>query len=95
MIKKAKNTAILNDEKVVQKGERIDYPVNASTGIVSADGETYPTKHNLIQKSQVLEIPNSDYINTGLNLEAIRKYNLKSITIIKGRKTVVEIIKEA
>ena len=64
MIKKAKNTAILNDEKVVQK-------------------------------AQVLEIPNSDYINTGLNLSEIRKYNLKSITIIKGRNTVVEIIKEA
>ena len=64
MLKKAKNTAILNDEKVVQK-------------------------------AQVLEIPNSDYINTGLNLAEIRKYNLKSITIIKGRNTVVEIIKEA
>jgi hypothetical protein len=64
MIKKAKNTAILNDEKV-------------------------------IQKAQVLEIPNSDYINTGLNLAEIRKYNLKSITIIKGRNTVVEIFKEA
>jgi hypothetical protein len=64
MIKKAKNTAILNDEKVVQK-------------------------------AQVLEIPNSDYINTGLNLAEIRNYNLKSITIIKGRNTVVEIIKEA
>ena len=64
MLKKAKNTAILTDDAVVQK-------------------------------AQVLEIPNSDYINTGLNLEAIRNYNLKSITIIKGRNTVVEIIKEA
>ena len=64
MIKKAKNTAILTDEKVMQK-------------------------------AQVLEIPNSDYINTGLNLSEIRKYNLKSITIVKGRNTVVEIIKEA
>lgn len=64
MIKKAKNTAILNDEKV-------------------------------IQKAQVLEIPNSDYINIGLNLEAIRKYKLKSITIVKGKNTVIEIIKEA
>ena len=63
MIKKAKNTAILNDEKVVQK-------------------------------AQVLEIPNSDYINTGLNLSEIRKYNLKSITIIKGRNTVIEIIRD-
>ena len=62
-MKNAKNTAILNDDIVVQK-------------------------------AQILEIPNSDYINTGLNLEAIRKYNLKSITIIKGRNTVVEIIKD-
>jgi hypothetical protein len=74
MIKKAKNTAILTDDDVVQK-----FDPNVTI---------YP-------KSQVLEIPNSDYINTGLNLEAIRKYNLKSITIIKGRNTVVEIIKEA
>jgi hypothetical protein len=74
MIKKTKNTAILNDDIVVQK-----FDPNVTI---------YP-------KSQVLEIPNSDYINTGLNLEAIRKYNLKSITIIKGRNTVVEIIKEA
>ena len=74
MIKKAKNTAILNDDNVVQK-----FDPNVTI---------YP-------KSQVLEIPNSDYINTGLNLEAIRKYKLKSITIIKGRNTVVEIIKEA
>jgi len=74
MIKKAKNTAILNDDNVVQK-----FDPNVTI---------YP-------KSQVLEIPNSDYINTGLNLSEIRKYNLKSITIIKGRNTVVEIIKEA
>ena len=80
MIKKAKNTAILNDDKVVQK---VDIGA-ARTGVVDT-----------IQKAQVLEIPNSDYINTGLNLSEIRKYNLKSITIIKGRNTVVEIIKEA
>ena len=70
MIKKAKNTAILTDDKVVQK-------------------------HPGSGRTQVLEIPNSDYINTGLNLAEIRNYNLKSITIIKGRNTVVEIIKEA
>ena len=80
MIKKAKNTAILNDDTVVQK---VDIGT-ARTGVVDT-----------IQKAQVLEIPNSDYINTGLNLSEIRKYNLKSITIIKGRNTVVEIIKEA
>lgn len=69
MIKKAKNTAILNDDV------------------------------KLVQKSvQVLEIPDSDYINAGytkLNIEELGKYNLKSITITKGRNTVVEIIKEA
>ena len=80
MIKKAKNTAILNDDNVVQK---VDIGA-ARTGVVDT-----------IQRSQVLEIPNSDYINTGLNLSEIRKYNLKSITIVKGRNTVVEIIKEA
>jgi len=80
MIKKAKNTAILNDDTVVQK---VDIGT-ARTGVVDT-----------IQKAQVLEIPNSDYINTGLNLSEIRKYNLKSITIVKGRNTVVEIIKEA
>jgi len=66
-VKKAKNTAILNDDKVVQK---------------------------IVQKAQVLELPNSDYINTGLNLSGIRGYNLKSITIIKGRNTVIEIFKD-
>jgi hypothetical protein len=68
MIKKAKNTAILNDDV------------------------------KPVHKAQVLEIPNSDYINSGytkLNIEELGKYNLKSITIIKGRNTVVEIIKEA
>ena len=48
-----------------------------------------------IRRAQVIEIPNSDYINTGLNIEELGKYNLKSITISKGRNTVVEIIKEA
>ena len=80
MIKKAKNTAILTDEKVIQK---VDIGA-ARTGVVDT-----------IQKAQVLEIPNSDYINTGLNLAEIRNYNLKSITIVKGRNTVIEIIKEA
>ena len=64
MIKKAKNTAILTDEKVMQK-------------------------------AQVLEIPDSDYINGDLDIKELGKYNLKSITICKGRNTVVEIIKEA
>ncbi len=49
----------------------------------------YPTR-----MTQVLEIPNSDYINTGFNLEELTKYNLNSITIVKGRNTVIEIIKE-
>jgi hypothetical protein len=66
MIKKVKNTAILNDDV------------------------------KPVHKAQVLEIPNSDYINAGkLNIEELGKYNLKSITIVKGRNTVVEIIKEA
>ncbi len=47
-----------------------------------------------IKMTQVIEIPNSDYINTGLNLEELTKYNLNSITIVKGRNTVIEIIKE-
>jgi hypothetical protein len=68
VIKKAKNTAILNDDIV-------------------------------IQKAQVLEIPDSDYINTNSlitgTVDLISKYKLKSITITKGRNTVVEIIKEA
>jgi hypothetical protein len=64
MIKKAKNTAILNDDIV-------------------------------IQKSQVLEIPDSDYINGDMDIKELGKYNLKSVTITKGRNTVVEIIKEA
>ena len=81
MIKKAKNTAILNDEGLVQKDNYIPGPHKL---------QPMPT--------QVLEIPNSDYINAGctkLNIEELGKYNLKSITIIKGRNTVVEIIKEA
>ena len=71
--KKYKNTAILNDEKVIQK-----------------------TYDNIVQKkAQVLELPNSDYINTGLNLADLRGYNLKSISIVKGKNTVIEIFKEA
>jgi hypothetical protein len=66
--KKAKNTAILNDEKVVQKDVQV-------------------------RKAQVLELPNSDYINTGLNLAELRGYNLKSISIVKGRNTVIEIFR--
>jgi hypothetical protein len=73
--KKAKNTAILNDEKVTQKGE--DFNQNFF--------------HN--PKAQVLELPNSDYINTGLNLTDLRGYNLKSISIVKGRNTVIEIFR--
>lgn len=69
-IKKAKNTAILNDEKVIQKDVQ----------------ET-------VRKAQVLELPNSDYINTGLNLADLRHYNLKSISIVKGRNTVIEIFR--
>ena len=69
MIKKAKNTAILNEDvKPVQKS------------------------------MQVLEIPDSDYISAGctkLNIASLSKYNLKSITIVKGKNTMVEIIKEA
>ena len=65
--KKYKNTAILNDDNVIQK----DVP----------------------KTTQVLELPNSDYINNGLNLPEIRGYNLKSVTIVKGRNTVIEIFK--
>ena len=68
MIKKAKNTAILNEDV------------------------------KPVQKAQVLEIPDSDYISAGctkLNIASLSKYNLKSITIVKGKNTMVEIIKEA
>lgn len=61
-IKKAKNTAILNSDKV-------------------------------ITKSQVLEIPNSDFINGNLDIKELGKYNLKSISIVKGKNTVIEIIR--
>jgi hypothetical protein len=76
MIKKAKNTAILNDEKVTQK-------------------DVQESVQETVRKAQVLELPNSDYINTGLNLADLRGYNLKSISIVKGRNTVIEIFKEA
>jgi hypothetical protein len=62
MIKKAKNTAILTSEKVVQK-------------------------------AQVLELPNSDFINGDLNISDLKKYNLKAVTIVKGRNTVIEILR--
>ena len=44
---------------------------------------------------QVLDVSNSDYINTGLDgVKELNKYNLKSITIYKGRNTVIEIIRQ-
>ncbi len=43
---------------------------------------------------QVLDITNSDYINSGLEkVKELGEYNLKAIHIIKGRNTVIEIFK--
>ena len=97
--KKYKNTAILNDEKVIQKDEKIDFPVKASTNIIYDNGETYATKHNLIRKAQVLELPDSDWLTGNSSVVGLTglysQYGdrVKSITIIKGRNTVIEIFK--
>ena len=47
-----------------------------------------------VQKAtQVLEIPSSDYIGCGIIPPALKGYDIKSITMIKGRNTVIEIFK--
>jgi hypothetical protein len=80
--KNYKTTAILNSEKVAIKDE---YDI---------DDPKYPRIGEPLHKNvQVLELPNSDYINTGLNFSDLRKYNLKSVTIVKGRNTIIEIFK--
>jgi len=43
------------------------------------------------KKAYAREIPDSDYINKGLDLKDLSQYNLKSITIYKGRNTVIEV----
>jgi hypothetical protein len=90
MIKKAKNTAILNDAKVIQKADDT-YP--RYTEFTPADPVWAESK--ITARPQVLELTDSDYINGNLNINELSKYNLKSITIVKGRNTVIEIIKEA
>ncbi len=93
MIKKAKNTAI-KVENVIQKGEDagpmhpIDKPYTEFTPCDPVWAES-----KITARAQVLELPNSDYINTGLNLAELRGYNLKSISIVKGRNTVIEIFR--
>jgi len=52
---------------------------------------------SITKPTQVLELPNSDFLNrtNDLNLNDLQgKYNLKSITVIRGHNTVVEIYKE-
>ena len=75
MIKKSKNTAILNDEDIEQKSVEI---------------RVVPQ----VKSTQVLEVPNSDYIESGTIPPELKKYNLKSINIVRGRNSVIEIFKE-
>ncbi|MDD5510911.1 MAG: hypothetical protein PHI12_08875 [Dehalococcoidales bacterium] len=72
-VKKAKNTAILNADKVIQKTD---------------------------DRPQVLEIPDSDWINKNSvisgSVDVLSKYGdrIKSVTIYKGRNTVIEILRD-